>query len=485
MSTPIPGRVEVDAPPIEPYTYGLLSVAQVITADGRWQMGGVEYETDACAQGGRVEGSCPVPNPPLVQAATLTATPGAGVGVRIARPSATATSGVVLIGDPALPGPVTVEVTSPAGDVTQVEVPPGGSSPLDTTDGAWTFTYPAGSGCTATTVTSLYEAGAGDFGSCLSLAYPVQWSSAADSQVPVTYTVRAPDGTVVQAGTVAPGAQSPAVSYGPGTYEVEFTATGASAPQTGTLTVPGAGPQPFSLSFAFDAGTSHDKPLSEGLNWVGSGGPFTVYTRVECNPVAFTDASNRAMARLRLVEPREVEKAFSLQLAGEEPRLPVGEAAVALRVALGALEADAALYYGGQPTLHAPRWTQPYFTADLLVSQQGQVLRTELESRIAFGGGYYDDPAAPGEPDPAGGQFWLYATGTVTARRSQSFVNEAFEPPTNSLVAIAERTYVLDHDCYLAAVLVTVATPAAAEPAALASPRRQAARRKSTSKETN
>ena len=270
MSTPVPGRVEVDAPPIEPYTYGLLSVAEVVTGDGRWQMGGVEYPTDACAQGGRVEGSCPVP--------------------------------------------------------------------------------------------------------------------------------------------------------------------------------------------ADGGGTSHDKPLAEGLTWLEGGGPFTVYTRAECNAVAFPDPQERALARLRLVEHRELERAFSLQLGAADARQPLGTTAVPLLVALGALEHDAALYYAGQPTLHAPRWTQPHWTAARLVSQQGPALRTELESRVAFGGGYYDDPSAPAaDPAPAEGEFWLYATGTVRAYRSQPFVHEAFDPPTNTRTAIAERTYALDHDCYTAAVLVSVA----------------------------
>nr|WP_241265908.1 hypothetical protein [Streptomyces boncukensis] len=204
-------------------------------------------------------------------------------------------------------------------------------------------------------------------------------------------------------------------------------------------------------------GTSHDKPLAESLDWVTGGAPFTVYHRAECNAVAFTDPQERALARLRVVEHREVEKAFSLQLGAADARQPLGTAAVPLLVALGALEHNAALYYGGQPTLHAPRWTQPHWTAARLVSQQGPELRTELESRVAFGGGYYDDPSAPADPAPAEGEFWLYATGTVTARRSQPFVHEAFDPPTNTRVAIAERTYALDHDCYVAAVLVTVA----------------------------
>ncbi|WP_224353801.1 hypothetical protein [Streptomyces olivaceus] len=460
MSTPVPGRVEVDAPPIEPYTYGLLSVAQVVTEDGRWQMGGVEYETDACAQGGRVEGSCPVPLPPDEQTATLTATPGTGVGVRVTRPSDTATTGVVLVADPNLPAPVTIEVAPPEGALIQVLLDPGDSAPVTTgADGDWTFSYPADSGCPATVVTVPYTAGTDDLGSCLALGYPGTWSSDAASQTTVTYQVR-PQGetTVVDSGSLAPGATVPAASpyYAAGTYDVTFTAAGATEPQTGTLTVPGTGDQPYELAFAVDAGTTHNKPLAEGLNWVEGGGPFTVYHRAECNPVGFDQAQQRALARLRLVEPREVEKAFSLQLATAEARQPLGTAAVPLAVALGALEQDAALHYAGQPTLHAPRWAQPYFTEARLVAQQGPVLRTELESRVAFGGGYYDDPQAPADPDPAGGQFWLYATGTVTARRSQPFAHEAFEPVTNTLVAIAERTYALDHDCYTAAVLVTV-----------------------------
>ncbi|WP_019549830.1 MULTISPECIES: hypothetical protein [Streptomycetaceae] len=457
--TPVPGRVEVDAPPIEPYTYGLLSVAQVVTGDGRWQMGGVEYETDACAQGGRVEGSCPVPDPPTELTATVTATPSEGLGVRVERPSEEATTDLVLTADAGLTGPVTVTVTPPedGGEPIDVELEPGESTPVETeTEGGWTISYPAGSGCSATEVTIPYAEGSGDLGSCLTLAYPVVWSSGSSSETTVAYEVRR-GSTVIDAGSVAPGGSRPAVVYAPGEYDVVFTAAGATSPESGSLVVPG-GASPFSLSFEVPSGTtSHDKPLAEGLTWVESGGPFTVYARAECNAVAFPDPQERAMARLRLVEHREVERAFSLQLAAAGARTPLGTTAVPLAVALGALEQDAVLHYAGQPTLHAPRWTQPVWTTARLVARQGPEMRTELESRVAFGGGYYDDPAAPSDPAPAEGVFWLYATGTVTAHRSQPFVHEAFDPPTNTRTAIAERTYVLDHDCYAAAVLVSVA----------------------------
>ncbi|ONK13143.1 hypothetical protein STBA_39050 [Streptomyces sp. MP131-18] len=265
MTIPVPGSVEVDPPPLETYTYGLLSVARVITEDGRWQLDGVTYATDACAQGGHVIGSRPQP---------------------------------------------------------------------------------------------------------------------------------------------APG------------------------------------------------GTSHDKPEAEGVTWVNGGGPFTVYTRLECSTVGFADPEGTALRRLHLIEPREVERVFSLQIADVDPRLPLGTEPVPLLTALGALEADAALHYAGRPTVHAPRWTQPHFAAARQVTPNGPMMRTELGSRIAFGGGYFDDPSEPAEPDPVSGRCWLIATGTVTARRSAPFAHQAVTPETNTRIAIAERTYALDADCYAAAVLL-------------------------------
>jgi len=271
MSTPTPhvgARTEVDPPPIEPYTYGLLTAAQVVTGKGRWQVAGVRYPTNACAQGGYVVGSCPVPD--------------------------------------------------------------------------------------------------------------------------------------------------------------------------------GAG------------GTSHDKPISGAPEWVEGSAPFTVYARTECNAVGFDQAAETSQARLRNIEPREVERFFSAQVLGRLTDLwePAGGTPVGLLAGLGLLEHDTALHYAGQPTLHPPRWTYPWWSRFRLVQQQGPLLRTELESPVVFGGAYYDDPTAPAEHDPAARRFWLYATSTVRAFRDEPFVHEAFAPPTNTRIAVAERTYALDHDCYAARVLI-------------------------------
>jgi len=271
MSTPTPSvgaRTEVDPPPIEPYTYGLLTAAQVVTSEGRWQVGGVHYPTDACAQGGYVVGSCPIPDGP--------------------------------------------------------------------------------------------------------------------------------------------------------------------------------------------DGTSHDKPVTGAPEWVDSSLPFTIYTRTECNALGFDQAAVAAQARLRNIEPRETERFFSTEVLGRITELwePAGSLPVGLLAGLGLLEQDAALHYAGQPVLHAPRWTQPWWTRFRLVQQQGPLLRTEVESPVVFGGHYFDDPTKPAAHDPSGRRFWLYATGTVRALRTAPFVHEAFDPPTNTRIAVAERTYVLDHDCYAARVLI-------------------------------
>ncbi|MEV6399976.1 hypothetical protein AB0M39_35180 [Streptomyces sp. NPDC051907] len=273
MSTPTPGRTWVDsAPPIEPYRYGLFSVASFQDGVGPWQARGVEYFTDACAQGGYVIGSCPAP-----------------------------------VGD--------------------------------------------------------------------------------------------------------------------------------------------------------DGDTTHDKPLAQGPYLAEGSDPFTVYARSECNAVGFEDPVGDARRRLGLIEEREAEEFFSAHVLGaEDPVLPNDDDALTLKRAVGVLEQHAARNYGGAPTLHTPRWTNPYFNDRRLLEDPdvtGAPLLTRLGSRVVFGGSYLDDPFTPDTP-AAADTFWLVATGSVRGWRSDAFVNETFTPETNLRMALAERTYALDADCYRAAVLVTV-----------------------------
>lgn len=357
----------MDPPPVDPYLYGLLSVADITTGTGTWQVGGIEYDTDNCAQGGYVLGSCPAPLPETEQTATVTFDPVAGG----------------------------VTITSNAGNdftVLWAITPDGGGDPLT--------------------------------GSTAPAAAPVTLALADG-----TYTVQAQ----AYGGAVVDGSADLVVPGG--------------ATVTATPVIAASGP-----------GTSHDKPLAEGLNHVSGPGPFTVYARAECNAVGFPDPQDVARRRLALIENREVEKYFSRFVLGAVgTRFPAGAAAVTLKAALGALEQDAGLFYGGAPVLHTPRRTNPFFEDRNLLQPNKDtrpVLRTHLDSKTAFGAGYADNPFDPDTAlDPAGA-FWLVATGYVRAWRSEVFVNETFTEATNLRAAIAERTYLLDADCYRAAVLV-------------------------------
>lgn len=348
--------------------YGLLSVASVTTGGGTWQLGGVEYDSDACAQGGYVPGFCPIPLPTEEQTGEVTATPHAENN--------------------------TVTLEADAGN---------------------------------------------DF--------PVYWAVASKT------------GGAVITGVLVPGDTAPDLEIPAGNYSLQVQAYGHSATEpVEEVVVPGGEPVSGTATIAAsDPGTTHDKTVAEGLNHVMSPGPVTVYARSECNAVGFNDPEGVARRRIAMVENREIERFFSRYLLGAVgARFPVGTTGVPLKEALGALEQDAALHYGGTPTLHTPRWTNPYFR-DLSLLQSNQatrpVLRTGLESRTAFGGGYYNNPFVSEQQMPEG-LFMLVATGTVRAWRSSVFVSETFTEATNLRAAIAERTYLFDADCYRAAVLV-------------------------------
>lgn len=366
MSTPTPARTWVDPPPVDPYLYGLLSVADVTTGGGTWQVGGVEYDSDACALGGYVTGSCPTPLPEADQTAAVTATPDA-------------TANTVVVG------------------------------------------------------------------------------AAADADFTVSWALVSPTGGVGARGTLAPDEEE-TVTVAAGDYTLQVQAFGYPITSGATaVTVPGGDPVTATATItATGPGTSHDKPVAEGLNHVDSPGPFTIYARAECNAVGFNDPLELARDRVAMIENREVERYFSRFVLGAVGiRLPLGVAGVGIKQALGALEADAALFYGGAPVLHAPRWTNPYFEDRNLLQPNRDtqpVRRTHLASKTAFGA-YFDNPFDPATP-PADGTFWLVATGYVRAWRSEVFANDSFTTATNLRAAIAERTYLLDADCYRAAVLV-------------------------------
>jgi len=209
----------------------------------------------------------------------------------------------------------------------------------------------------------------------------------------------------------------------------------------------------------------HDKEHAEGLHTVEGPDPFAVYVRVECNAVGFPEAEPVARTRIELVSPRAVEEFYSREVLGQldTSRLerPLGDRAVPLRYAVGVLEQHAGLHYTGRPVFHAPRWVASFFPLRD-ASENDEALRSApLGSPVVFGAGYLDDPfTAPARAltvDQVGGRdgtFWLFATGTVRVRRGELHVYETFDPSTNRKLALAERPYSVETDCFMAAVRV-------------------------------
>lgn len=271
---------------------------------------------------------------------------------------------------------------------------------------------------------------------------------------PVAY-VLTQDGAEVASGNLAAGQEVTLTPPEAGAVSLALSLNGTT--RTQSLTVPLTAPANAALTFASGA-TTHDKNTFSGPELAHGTDPFTVYNRAQCNAVGFEDPRGMALARLGLIEEREVEHYFSRYVLGApDPRYPSGTDPLPIKQALASLEADAALHYAGAPTIHAPRWAQPYMQDRHLLqpnADTGDVRMTGLDSPVAFGGGYYDNPFDPATPPTAG--FWLVATGTVRGWRSAPFVNETFTTETNLRMALAERTYALDADCYRAAVLVTL-----------------------------
>jgi hypothetical protein len=477
VTTPMSNRVWVQPPPVEPYIYGLLSAAAIVNEEGHWQINGVEYFSDACAQGGYVKGSCPqpIPGPPETATLTVTTSQPANVNITVEPVSGTSTRDIRIRLDANAPAQVLAQVHKGTALVATVPVNPGNSgtyTPGPAPEGDGTYTVTVGD-CTPIDVTVPYDEGSPAFGTCTVTTLPGKITAQTTGAFDLEYQVlNKTTGAVIAQGTVPVDATGEApITAAPG-YSLRIRPAGTTqAWQTADLAVPTTDTE-FDYTRDSVIGTTHDKPKAEGLTLVQGSVPFSVYARAECNAMGFVpDPKPVAINRLHCIENREVEHFFSREMLGApNPRKPLGDTAVPLKQAIGALEADAGLFYCGRPTLHAPRWTAPYF-ADRFQLQDVQgartVLRTVLESRIAFGAGYYDNPFDPADPPTAG--FWLVATGTVRAYRSEVFVHDAFDagrpnpngstPPYTSSdlrVAIAERTYALDHDCYRAAVLVTV-----------------------------
>jgi hypothetical protein len=163
----------------------------------------------------------------------------------------------------------------------------------------------------------------------------------------------------------------------------------------------------------------------------------------------------KARNTLASSEPRLVEQQFWAQLAAGAPAI-LGGGAVTLTAGVALLEQYLRDQSGYVGMIHSDAYVAPYASAlDLIPEVNPETTkRTSLWTPWVFGGGYDTTTGPAGEPAPGPDQAYIYATGQVVIHRGDYMINEAFTVSNNQNLVIAERSYVVLHDCPIAAVLV-------------------------------
>jgi hypothetical protein len=229
-------------------------------------------------------------------------------------------------------------------------------------------------------------------------------------------------------------------------------------------------------------------PKASSLTYETRGAtPFTVYARFDCSPAASAEeAQERAQEAMKRLESWQVERSFWTGQAGGGdgvspitavfPHLaanaevrdvygtllqtasdPVTGTAVNIVEAFGQVEKALADCLNGAGVIHVPAELGAAVANAGLAKPEGRRLKTLNGNLVAVGNGY--PGTSPAGAAPAAGTAWIYGTGPVFAYRSRveipslpSIINRA----SNSVEALAERTYVLGFDCCLVAALVDV-----------------------------
>ena len=236
-------------------------------------------------------------------------------------------------------------------------------------------------------------------------------------------------------------------------YTIPATGTAPPAEMTCNVQVP---PEPDDVT----------KKVEPGADFV-NGRPFLVYESAQCFAMGFDQASPLAERRLALHEQWWVEQhVWDTILSRDTTVLNVQEEAAAVYTplplvhALGLIEDAIAERYGGLGTVHIPREQYAHLSKNQLArTDGGPRLRTHLDNSVAFGAGYRNQAPGDGGAPATPGQVWIYATGPVTARRSEVQTREAYEQRRNERLAIAERSYAITTDCLRLAVLANVTDP--------------------------
>lgn len=196
-----------------------------------------------------------------------------------------------------------------------------------------------------------------------------------------------------------------------------------------------------------------------GPTW-SVGRPIVVYGGFECRPDGEPDRGKRsAAAQLEHFEESKVETVFASGDAAlgigawlatpDAVDLTPAAGPVSFVNALGTLEAELRVHYGGRGIIHAPSWMAPYYAARQQIREGRPTLQTFNGNRWSFGAYTGAGPATP-----AVSGFWVYATGAVVVRRGPVVTSDAFDPVNNLAMWLAERLLVISTECRVLAVNV-------------------------------
>lgn len=214
-----------------------------------------------------------------------------------------------------------------------------------------------------------------------------------------------------------------------------------------------------------------DKNSTTGFETL-EGDPFTIILGIKCALVGHTLEEFRDRVResyLACVET-SVERAFWTGSEGNDPHLASTDAVIigsgltepyTLTGGLAALESYLGENLCGPALLHAPQGIAEFAQRSQLIVDPGTTrMRTALNNRWVFGGGYASNTGPNGAVAPQG-VAWIYATGQVNMWRSEVFINPedlryAFDRRTNDVEMFAEQTFAFTRECLTAAVAVRI-----------------------------
>lgn len=191
--------------------------------------------------------------------------------------------------------------------------------------------------------------------------------------------------------------------------------------------------------------------------------PVTIYAGTQCNPVgrSYQEAVDTSREALRMGEQRALEQwLMSEVLCPLATANDLTPAAGPLNIAQGVavLEGWLGENYGGTGVLHVPAGAAALLGCCNIVHLERRSARTLLGNCVIMGSGYGINVGPPDCLPAEAGEAWLYITGPIRVRREGVYNvpdedSQSVRITTNDRLVLAERTFVVELACCMAAAV--------------------------------